>query len=151
TIDGVERLMKIAIGLEVEEIPDDVEDEDEKLKSDNEDDEVSQTVKVEKKEVPVSTSMNIKRETADTGHSPQEASTGETDGDLNPAHTALKQETEEPQPMNTSQNSAESDAASDSDVQADSGDDGSSNDNEEVGDLKSDAASTPPHYPNRRQ
>ncbi|KAL8889342.1 MAG: hypothetical protein Q9215_003371 [Flavoplaca cf. flavocitrina] len=150
TIDGVERSMKIAIGLEVEEIPDDVQDEDEKLKSDNEDDEASQTVKVEKKEMLASPSNNIKSETADAGLSPQEASTGETDGNVNPAHTALKQEMEEPQPMNTSQSNVGSDAASDSDGQAGGGDDESSDD-EQVGDLKSDAASTPPHYSNRRQ
>ncbi|KAL8881623.1 MAG: hypothetical protein Q9198_001208, partial [Flavoplaca austrocitrina] len=143
TIDGVERLMKIAIGLEVEEIPDDVQDEDEKLKSDNEDDEVSQTVKVENKEVPAFVSNNIKREEAAAGYSPQEASAGETDGNLNPPHTALKQEMEEPQPMDTSQSNAGSDVTSDSDGQADGGDDGVSNDDEEVGDLKSDAASTP--------
>ena len=151
TIDGVERLMKIAIGLVVEEISDDVQDEDEELKSDNEDDEVSQTVKVEKKEVPASASDNIKREVADTGHSPQETSAGETDGNLNPAHSGLKQEMEEPQPMDTSQSSAESDVNSDSDGQEDRGDDGSSSDDKEVGDLKSDAASTPPHYPDSAQ
>ncbi|KAL8864949.1 MAG: hypothetical protein Q9198_009548 [Flavoplaca austrocitrina] len=148
TIDGVERLMKIAIGLEVEEIPDDAQDEDEKLKSHNEDDEVSQTVKVEKKEMLASPSNNIKREEAAAGHSPQEASAGETDGNLNPA---LKQEMEEPQSMDSSQSNTGSDAASDSGGQEDSGHDGSSGDDEEVGDLKSDTASTPPHYSNRRQ
>lgn len=141
TIDGVERLMKIAIGLEVEEIPDDVQDEDEKLKSDNEDDEVSQTVKVEREGMQTSISDNIKRETADVGPSPQEASTGETDGNLSSAHTALKQEMEEPQPMDNSQSNVGSDAASDSDGVEDSGDDASSDDADELGYLKSDTAS----------
>ncbi|KAL9010687.1 MAG: hypothetical protein Q9180_009265, partial [Flavoplaca navasiana] len=122
-------------------------DEDEKLKSDNEDDEVSQTVKVEREGMETSTFDNIKCETADADPSPQEASTGETDGNVNPTHTGLKQEMEDPQPVNTTQSNAGSDVASDSDGQTDGGEYGSS-DNEEVGHRKSDAVSTPPHYPN---
>lgn len=117
TIDGVERMMKIVIGLEVEDLPDAVKDEDEAMKSDQEDDDAGDHVRVEKKEMPASTSSNIKREAADATLAtlqPSASITSEINGTLDPAHTGVKHEMEEPQSMDTSDHSTGSDAADDS-------------------------------------
>lgn len=65
TIDGVERLMKIAVGLEVEDLPDDVKDEDEVMETDHEDEDAADSVRGEKKELQASTPGNIKQEAVD--------------------------------------------------------------------------------------
>ncbi|KAL8672577.1 MAG: hypothetical protein Q9168_002982 [Polycauliona sp. 1 TL-2023] len=126
TIEGVERTMKIAIGLEVENLPDAAEDEDDDtMKSDRKGKEASEDINVEKEQPWASTSNDVERETAE-GKS---------------TRTEVKHETEEPQPMEVTDTNAGSDAANDSDLQngdeknASSGDDNSE-------DVQSDAAST---------
>lgn len=134
TIDGVERMMKIAVGLEVEDLPDAVKDEDEPMKSDQEDDDAADNVRVEKKGMPASTSSNIKREAADATLAmlqPSASITSEIDGTLDPAHTGVKHETEEPWSMDTSDHSTGSDAANDSAAGEDDGD-GASSDVDDV-------------------
>lgn len=114
TIDGVERLMKIAVGLEVEDLPDDVKDEDEVMESDHEDEDAADNVRGEKKELPASTPGNIKHEVADAAPpmiQPSTSITSEIDDHLQSGHTGVKHEKEEPQFMDVIDRDSGSDSA----------------------------------------
>lgn len=129
TIDGVERLMKIAVGLGVEDLPDDVKDEDKVMESDQEDEDAADSVPGEKKELPASTPSNIKHEAADAAPSmlqPSTSITSEIDDHLQSGHTGVKHEMEEPQSMDGVDCDSGSDSADDSAAREDDSDRASS-------------------------
>ena len=128
-IDGVERLMKIAVGLGVEDLPDDVKDEDKVMESDQEDEDAADSVSGEKKELPASTPSNIKHEAADAAPSmlqPSTSITSEIDDHLQSGHTGVKHEMEEPQSMDGVDCDSGSDSADDSAAREDDSDRASS-------------------------
>ena len=129
TIDGVERLMKIAVGLEVEDLPDDVKDEDKVMESDQEDEDAADSVPGEKKELQASTPSNIKHEAADAAPpmlQPSTSITSEINDHLQSGHTGVKHELEEPQSMDVVDRESESDSADDSAAREDDSDRASS-------------------------
>ncbi|CAO1602122.1 hypothetical protein XANCAGTX0491_005753 [Xanthoria calcicola] len=129
TIGGVERLMKIAVGLEVEDLPDDVKDEDEVMERHHEDEDAADSVRGEKKELQASTPSNIKHEAADAAPpmlQPSTSITSEIDDHHQSGLTDVKHELEEPRSMDGVDRDSGSDSAHDSTAGEDDSDRASS-------------------------
>ena len=115
TIEGVERMMNIVLGHEVEDLPDPIEDEDERdAKSEPEDDADADFMRGDKEELTAARSNNVKPEPTDAAPSmvqPSAAVTNEIDAMLDPTPTGMKEEMEEPEAMDVTDPDVESDAA----------------------------------------
>ncbi|KAL8853712.1 MAG: hypothetical protein Q9221_001523 [Calogaya cf. arnoldii] len=115
TIEGVERMMNIVLGHEVEDLPDPIEDEDERdAKIEPEDDADADFMRGDKEELTAARSNNVKSEPTDAAPSmvqPSAAVTNEIDAMLDPTPTGMKEEMEEPEAMDVTDPDVESDAA----------------------------------------
>ncbi|KAL8789297.1 MAG: hypothetical protein Q9213_001220 [Squamulea squamosa] len=127
TIDGVERMMKIAVGLKVEDLPNAIEDADESTKSEADEDAVD--AKPEEKELSASKSRSVKHEAADatpTQLQSSDSTISEVGPDQVPSRSEVKEEPEDLHSMGVSDpntDSAGSDEANDSEGNEDDGED----------------------------
>ncbi|KAL8769220.1 MAG: hypothetical protein Q9209_004721 [Squamulea sp. 1 TL-2023] len=129
TIDGVERMMKIVVGLEVEDLPNATVIADENMKSDSDDDAIN--AKPEEKELSASQSRRVKHEAADAAPiqlQSSDSTISEASPDQVSTHREVKEEPEERHSMGVSDpntDSAENDEADESEGNEDDGEDSS--------------------------